>query len=259
MKTINKNYDKKGEQNMFIIPESDIRNKMRKSGWRTDVNRIKKIINAYEKDPESIPKSDVEFAEKHINNMLTVLDIMNAEEISIADYYIIRDIMMHNNISPEAFDNYVYNHLYDAMTIDISPDEFKNIDETSINHCGYIPSITKIVSNEPDTVVYFNDDTHTVVHCENDEEFDIEKGIYLAILKKTLGPKNLQNLFRLIAIAKEQPPRKSNNSDGELLKEKYKHNYSEPKNNRYDHIKARENCVRSHIDNNAINHQMPTL
>lgn len=244
---------------MFIIPESDIRNEMEKNGWRADMNRIERIIDALKKDPDNLPESDADFADNHLKNMLIVLEIMNDDEISLADYYIIREIMMHNNISPETFDNFVYSQLYDAMTIDVSPDEFENIDETSINHCGYIPSITKIVNNEPDTVVYFNDDTHTVVHCEDDEEFDIEKGIYLAILKKTLGSKNLQSLFRLIAMAKAQSPRKFNNSDGELLKEKYKHNYSESKDNRYDHIKARENCVRTHIGNNAINHQMPTL
>ena len=48
--------------------------------------------------------------------------------------------------------------------------------------------IFKVIFNDPATIVFWNDGTKTVVKAEN-EEFDPEKGLAMAISKKVLGNK----------------------------------------------------------------------
>lgn len=49
-----------------------------------------------------------------------------------------------------------------------------------------VPKIKKVIFNDPATVILWNDDTKTVVKAEN-ELFDPEKGMAMAIAKKALG------------------------------------------------------------------------
>lgn len=49
-----------------------------------------------------------------------------------------------------------------------------------------IPSIEKVIFNDPATIVFWSDKTKTVVKAEN-EDFDPEKGLAMAISKKALG------------------------------------------------------------------------
>ena len=49
-------------------------------------------------------------------------------------------------------------------------------------------SIKNVIFNDPATIVFWNDGTKTVVKAEN-EEFDSEKGLAMAISKKVLGNK----------------------------------------------------------------------
>lgn len=59
------------------------------------------------------------------------------------------------------------------------------------------PQITKVIFNGPATIVFWSDGTKTVVKCDDDEFFDREKGIAMAISKKALGNKgNYYNEFR---------------------------------------------------------------
>lgn len=56
--------------------------------------------------------------------------------------------------------------------------------------------IDKVIFNDPATIVFWNDDTKTIVKCKG-EEFDPEKGLAMAISKKFLGDKgNYYNKFR---------------------------------------------------------------
>ena len=48
--------------------------------------------------------------------------------------------------------------------------------------------ITKVIFNDPATIVFWKDGTKTVVKCEN-ETYDPEKGFAMAIAKKVLGNK----------------------------------------------------------------------
>lgn len=52
----------------------------------------------------------------------------------------------------------------------------------------YMPKIKKVIFNEPATIVLWSDGTKTVVKAEN-EAFDKEKGLAMAISKKALGNK----------------------------------------------------------------------
>lgn len=56
----------------------------------------------------------------------------------------------------------------------------------------HIPPIKNVIFNNPATIVFWADNTKTVVKCEN-EEFDPEKGLAMAISKKALG--NQGNYF----------------------------------------------------------------
>lgn len=50
-----------------------------------------------------------------------------------------------------------------------------------------IPEIKKVIFNDPATIVFWEDNTKTVVKCGEDETFDPEKGLAMAISKKALG------------------------------------------------------------------------
>lgn len=57
-------------------------------------------------------------------------------------------------------------------------------------------AIKKVVFNAPATIVFWDDGTKTVVKCEN-EEYDPEKGLAMAIAKKALGNQgNYYNQFK---------------------------------------------------------------
>lgn len=45
----------------------------------------------------------------------------------------------------------------------------------------------KIIFNKPATIVYWEDRTKTTVKCHNEDRFDPEKGLAMAILKKISG------------------------------------------------------------------------
>ena len=54
---------------------------------------------------------------------------------------------------------------------------------------GSIPGIKKIIFNDPATIVFWKDNTKTVVQCGDLDIFDPEKGLSMAIAKKALGNK----------------------------------------------------------------------
>ena len=57
-------------------------------------------------------------------------------------------------------------------------------------------SIKNVIFNDPATIIFWNDGTKTIVKAEN-EEFDPEKGLAMAISKKVLGNKgNYYEIFK---------------------------------------------------------------
>lgn len=59
-----------------------------------------------------------------------------------------------------------------------------------------LPKIKKVIFNNPATIVFWADETKTIVKAQNDELFDPEKGLAMAITKKALG--NEGNYFETI-------------------------------------------------------------
>lgn len=59
-----------------------------------------------------------------------------------------------------------------------------------------LPKIKKVIFNNPATIVIWEDETKTIVKAQNDELFDPEKGLAMAITKKALG--NEGNYFDTI-------------------------------------------------------------
>ena len=59
-----------------------------------------------------------------------------------------------------------------------------------------LPPIKNVIFNNPATIVIWEDGSKTVVKAQNNDEFDLEKGLAMAITKKVLGNKG--NYFETI-------------------------------------------------------------
>ena len=89
-------------------------------------------------------------------------------------------------------------------------------------------SIKNVIFNDPATIVFWNDGTKTVVKAEN-EPFDPEKGLAMAIAKKALGNKgNYYNEF------KKWLPKEEEFKSCSECKYKYTHIWQTPCKNCYD-------------------------
>ena len=51
----------------------------------------------------------------------------------------------------------------------------------------WVPEIKKVIFNDPATIVLWEDGTKTVVKAQDKDQFDKEKGLAMAIVKKALG------------------------------------------------------------------------
>lgn len=71
-----------------------------------------------------------------------------------------------------------------------------HLEEQERNMFYPIKTITKVIFNDPATIVFWADGTKTVVQAYN-EPFDKEKGLAMAIAKKALGNKgNYNEVFK---------------------------------------------------------------
>ena len=59
----------------------------------------------------------------------------------------------------------------------------------SVNRLIWTPEIKNVIFNDPATIVFWEDGTKTVVKCQDGDEFDPEKGLAMAIVKKAYGNK----------------------------------------------------------------------
>lgn len=60
-----------------------------------------------------------------------------------------------------------------------------------------IASIKRVIFNPPDTIVFWSDGKKTAVKCSKNESFDPEKGLAMAIVKRTQG--NCENYYKDIS------------------------------------------------------------
>ena len=58
---------------------------------------------------------------------------------------------------------------------------------------GGMPEPEKVIFSNPATIVYWNDNTKTVVKCGEEDTYDKEKGLALCYMKKFLGNKGNYN------------------------------------------------------------------
>lgn len=58
--------------------------------------------------------------------------------------------------------------------------------------------IEKVIVNDPATIIFWDDGTKTVVKCDSEDEFDKEKGILYAALKKLSTKKTYNDILRAI-------------------------------------------------------------
>ena len=86
---------------------------------------------------------------------------------------------------------------FNPNAIILREEKLKILDEF-INSVDYIPlHITKVIFNNPATIVFWSDGKKTVVKCAGDEAFDEEKGLAMAISKRVLGNQgNYYNEFK---------------------------------------------------------------
>lgn len=68
-----------------------------------------------------------------------------------------------------------------------------------------IPEIKNVIFNDPATIVFWEDGTKTVVKCQDGDEFDPEKGLAMAIVKKAYGNKGSYCNKLKKWLAKEEP------------------------------------------------------
>ena len=56
-----------------------------------------------------------------------------------------------------------------------------------------MPDIKKAIFNNPATIVYWDDDTKTVVKCGEEDKYDKEKGLALCYMKRLFDNKSNYN------------------------------------------------------------------
>lgn len=67
----------------------------------------------------------------------------------------------------------------------------KLLNEAVMRSTGYyVPSIKEVIFNDPATIVYWDDGTKTVAKVRENDIFDKETGLAIAIAKKMLGSRN---------------------------------------------------------------------
>ena len=54
---------------------------------------------------------------------------------------------------------------------------------------SHYPPIKKVIFNDPATIVFWRDETKTVVKCQKDDKYDKMTGLAMAISKKAFGNK----------------------------------------------------------------------
>ena len=78
-------------------------------------------------------------------------------------------------------------------TMKLGPSEYCEIEvEACIGpqtEVSLTPAIKDVIFNPPATIVFWSDNTKTVVRAQDDESYDPEKGLAMAISKKMLGNK----------------------------------------------------------------------
>ena len=140
-------------------------------------------------------------AKELVTQMLKEQNVIKATESSRKEHkpmdFVNAKLVVGNRVYPTKYVNF-----------ESAPGEYPIIEASAIlNPCGSVPyyaipqhlSIKNVIFNPPATIVFWSDDTKTVVKCDYEcEAYDPEKGIAMAISKKMLGDNKYEyyNVFR---------------------------------------------------------------
>lgn len=189
---------------MYVISNDKITDAYAHSSVDHQLKTFRQLYNS------NNPLSDIET--KFVDNFVSCLENGmrmldgNVEPRDVLGYVNVRKFMTDNGLTPEDLEyTLVGNTVFAYIIADTPRYSFGNALDASRSY-GHMPSFTKIVSNDPDTVIFFSDGSSVRVTAENGS-FDDKTGIYIALLKKALGSQNLQRLFSLIADAKKTAPK----------------------------------------------------
>lgn len=81
--------------------------------------------------------------------------------------------------------------IHKGMAIDYSRQSTERAKKNDIVRFGMCSvCIRKVIFNDPATVVFWSDNTKTVVKCGPEDTYDMEKGLAMAIVKKMAGNDN---------------------------------------------------------------------
>ena len=91
-----------------------------------------------------------------------------------------------------------YTNILDAFYLKTNTEKEKEKKGMTTNrNKAYIPSIKKVIFNNPATIVIWNDGTKTTVKCSERDEYSEEVGLAMCISKKALGNKgNFNDVFK---------------------------------------------------------------
>ena len=141
-----------------------------------------------------------------INYLRTILTVPGYDNEQIMHFLDIDRVLLYDLISSTVdhrtirinWSEPVSGCLTGAFFIDTHHDAWKN-------PCC-VPQIKKVIYNPPATIIYWADDTKTVVQCQEGDIYDSEKGLALAIAKKALGntPRKLNDVLHKWKAEKEE-------------------------------------------------------
>ena len=93
-----------------------------------------------------------------------------------------------------------YRNILDTLGLKTNTEKEKEKEKKDMptnRNRSYIPSIKKVIFNNPATVVIWNDGTKTTVKCSERDKYSEEVGLAMCISKKALGNKgNFNEVFK---------------------------------------------------------------
>lgn len=195
---------------MFIINSNAIENEFSKTGWQHDYEKYCKIMQ----DIDKATKSDINFANGFAKTMNIVWLFCRSNADIVNNYFTMRSILCQANTTPEDFEYGVFGSICSgAMSLDGFSKEETEKQMSTLTSFGYMPAVTKIVSNEPYTNITFIDGSKVTVKADENSKFDAKTGVFIALLKKAMGSCNLQHIFKLLSdIDKPETPADNSNS-----------------------------------------------
>lgn len=144
-------------------------------------------------------------------------DLLDDIGVVINSNYVLTTVMFQHHDNP-----FTESHTYDIVTNNLewvrdTQIPSKRYAKQELNKkYGYPFSIKDVIFNDPAVIVLWTDDTKTVVKCSENDIFDPEKGLAMAISKKALGNQgNYYNTFKkyLLKYQNEQEEMESLISD----------------------------------------------